>query len=154
MRKTKIRPRPLKTLAIILVLILLGLGGKALVLPIIYPVKYLNEIKAAASEFSLDPYLLLAIIKEESRFKPDAVSSAGAEGLMQLMPETGQWILEQMNLDTDLETAIWDPALNIRMGAWYINWLINSYYDGNQVAALAAYNAGMQNVNYWLQDGI
>jgi soluble lytic murein transglycosylase len=147
------RSKPVLTFFMIIILLLLVLGVIAVLQPVFYPLKYVDEVKVAAKESSLDPYLLLAIIKEESGFDPEAHSAAGAEGLMQLMPDTADWIIEQMDLNMNVDTAIWDAGLNIRMGAWYLNWLTNRYYEGNLLAAIAAYNAGMQNVDSWLKEG-
>ena len=148
-------PKRLLLIFIILILIIIsGLGIKYLLEPYFYPLYYSQEVKKAAEEFDLDPFLLFSMIKEESGFEADANSPAGAEGLMQLMPNTADWIILEMGIDVSREDAVWDPELNIRMGAWYLDWLTNTYYDGNLMAALAAYNAGIQNVDGWLKDGV
>ncbi len=118
---------------------------------IFYPVKYMNHIKKYAAEYAVDPYLIMSIIKSESNFKPDAVSHKQASGLMQIIKPTAQWIADRLNL-TDFEyEQITDPALNIKMGCYYMSYLLN-LYDGNEKNALAAYNAGEGNVSRWLAD--
>ena len=152
MKKSGLK-RPLFIFIILLILILSGLGIKYILEPFFYPLYYSQEVKKAAEEFGIDPYLIFSVIKEESGFEADAHSSAGAEGLMQLMPGTADWIIAEMGLETSREDAVWNPELNIRMGTWYLDWLINTYYGGNIMAALAAYNAGIQNVDGWLKEG-
>jgi soluble lytic murein transglycosylase len=119
-----------------------------------YPDDYCEEIIAAAQANNIDINLLFAVVREESRFKENALSTAGAQGLMQLMPETASWICQKASFDYDSREAVWDPAANIMMGAWYLKWLSDTYYEGNIAAAIAAYNAGQQNVNGWLQEGL
>jgi soluble lytic murein transglycosylase len=119
-----------------------------------YPLNYQDEISAAAAEYDMDKWLIFAIVREESRFRANASSSAGACGLMQLMPDTAAWLIEKAGFDMDPKTAIWDPEQNIQMGTWYISWLYHEYYGGELAKALAAYNAGYNNVNVWLEQGI
>lgn len=101
-----------------------------------------NMAKKVASKYDLDHKLLLSIMKQESGFNPNAVSSCGAQGLMQLMPSTAKGLGV---------TNPFDPMQNIEGGAKYIKGLLNKY-RGNLVLALAAYNAGPANVNKY--DGI
>lgn len=115
-----------------------------------FPLDYREYVEAYAQEYDLDPWLIFAVIREESSFKADAVSRAGAMGLMQLMPKTAAWIIEQAGFEM---SDILEPTHNIRLGCWYIDWL-RDYYDGDLIAALAAYNAGMSNVNQWLAKGV
>ena len=102
----------------------------------------------------MDPWLIMAMIREESAFDPSAESSAGACGLMQLMPETAEWVIGQAGFSMTLEDALWDPRSNIFVGVWYVHWLDLTYYDGNLPgAAIAAYNAGHSHVDEWLASG-
>lgn len=116
-----------------------------------YPLHYSDHIFKYASANDIDPYFLIAIMKTESGFNPNAISPKGARGLMQIMPETGEWIADQINLYHYHPDLLFDPATNIRMGAWYIADLQDEF-AGNKIIALAAYNGGRGNVIKWLQD--
>jgi soluble lytic murein transglycosylase len=125
-----------------------------------YPIGYQETIQQAAEEAHVDPLLVASVIRVESKFQAQDVSHAGAIGLMQLMPDTAQWIARQMRKsgapagysdDNDLEQLA-EPQLNIRLGTWYINYLTERFH-GNQVAAIAAYNGGPKRVQQWLADG-
>jgi len=120
---------------------------------IFYPLDYWEEVSTFSKEYDVDPYLVMAVIKTESHFDEKARSSANACGLMQLMPNTAGWIIEKAQMNIDPQEAVWEPGDNIRMGVWYLRWLSQEYYLGNWLAALAAYNGGMQNVDKWLKDG-
>jgi soluble lytic murein transglycosylase len=111
----------------------------------VYPVRFGDIICAAADETGTDRALIAAIIKAESNFRPDAVSARGAVGLMQLMPETAEFIAVKMALGRfDLR----DPSDNIRVGAHYLRYLLDKF--GDTRTAVAAYNAGEGNVARWL----
>lgn len=117
-----------------------------------YPIRYAAEVNAAAAEFDLEPAYLYAVILAESSFRPDAVSSVGALGLMQVMPETGEWIAGKLDLSDSFTTdMLTDPALNVRFGSWYLRYLLNRY-DGDKRCASAAYHAGQGTVDAWLAD--
>lgn len=119
-----------------------------------FPREYEDIISEACEPYGIDPYLILAMIREESNFNPEAVSAAGAYGLMQLMPDTATWIIDQAGFAFTVEQTLHEPAANIAAGVWYIHWLDDTYY-GNQglPAAIAAYNAGHSNVDHWLSSG-
>ena len=126
-----------------------------------YPIGYQSTIQVAASESNVDPLLVASVVRTESKFKPTDVSHAGAIGLMQLMPQSATWIAQQMAATgisipygADSSTAkLAEPTLNIRLGSWYIHYLTKQF-DGNQIAAVAAYNAGPKRVSEWLSDGV
>lgn len=101
-----------------------------------------------AERFSLSRELLQSVILTESKFDTHAVSSTGAVGIMQLMPDTAEWISEQSGLPDD---NLHNPEENIPLGSWYLEYLIGKY-DGNLVLALAAYNAGRGNVDSWMEE--
>ncbi len=120
-----------------------------LIMHVIYPVRYYEYIKQYSEEYDLDEYLVMAVIKAESNYIHDA-HSGYARGLMQLTDDTARWISEKLSLEF-LEDDVEDPKTNIRMGCYYLSYLI-SHYDGNIDVSLAAYNAGMGNVKKWLQN--
>lgn len=117
----------------------------------IYPLKYENTISRYAMEYGLDLHLIAAIIKVESNYDRLAISNKGAIGLMQIKPSTGKWIAEQIGIKDFDEEMLYEPEINIKMGCWYLNYLMR-YYKGNVQLALAAYNGGLGNVNKWLMN--
>lgn len=115
-----------------------------------YPLAYRENIFRWADAEKLHPYLVAAVIRNESRFRPDATSSQGARGLMQVMPETGAWAAKQMGI-TFQANQLYQAEYNIRIGTWYLANLRREF-GGDIVLALAAYNAGRGNVRQWLTD--
>lgn len=93
--------------------------------------------------------LVLAVARQESGFDPQAVSPAGARGLMQLMPATAHQLAHRIGVRYDRGRLTADPAYNMRLGTTYLDRLIDRY-DGSLLLAVAAYNAGPTNVNRWL----
>lgn len=114
------------------------------------PVPFNIKIVEYSEMYGLDPYLVAAIIKTESGFDKDIVSSMGAVGLMQIMPNTGEWIAKQLNIENFSVEMLKNEDINIEMGCWYINYLRGELKHRNEV--LAAYNGGIGNVFKWLQD--
>jgi len=96
----------------------------------------------------IDPYLISALIREESAFNASARSSAGAVGLMQIVPKTAFDIAKSLEIQSFNEKMLLDPSLNIQFGAWYFRSLLNRF-NGNLVSAIAAYNAGPTAVARW-----
>jgi soluble lytic murein transglycosylase len=117
-----------------------------------YPLEYEQIVSAHARNYGLDPALLAAVIYAESRFDPDVESSAGAVGLMQLLPETAKGIALRTGGDKFVESDLLDPEINVRYGSWYLDHL-RARYDGDIYLALAAYHAGQGNVDEWLAQG-
>jgi soluble lytic murein transglycosylase len=115
-----------------------------------YPRPYSATVEAAAAEFDVDPLLIWAVMREESRYDPEALSYAGARGLMQVMPSTQAWIAEQLGEDISPGDAF-TPEANIRMGAWFLPFLLD-YFDGDLDLAIAAYNGGPGSVDSWQAD--
>ena len=115
----------------------------------LYPYDYRSRIETSAAHYHVDPYLVAAVIKHESKFRPNAKSTGGALGMMQLMPQTAEWIARQMD-EPFTEDYLYDPALNIRYGVWYLAELEREF-GGNDILALAAYNAGRGNVREWME---
>ncbi|SFS71896.1 lytic transglycosylase domain-containing protein [Marininema halotolerans] len=117
-----------------------------------YPIRYEDDILNSAETTGADPFLVMAIIRVESKFDPKVRSRAGAQGLMQLTPETVDLVVDRGKFSPAFKDYVHDPAINIHMGAWYIAALTREY-KGNEVAAIAAYNAGPGNVHKWMRQG-
>lgn len=100
--------------------------------------------------YELSPALVLAVIKTESGFRPNAVSEAGAVGLMQLMPETFLYLSTEKLKETHRKDALFDPEVNLRFGCYYLSYLFERFDDLTTV--IAAYNAGEGRVAAWLED--
>jgi soluble lytic murein transglycosylase len=116
------------------------------------PLQHDDIIRQQAAEKSLDPAMIAAVIYAESRFH-DQESHAGALGLMQITPATAH-VIERLSGGTTFVTSdLSDPEINIRYGSYYLRYLLDRY-DGNEVAALAAYNAGTGNVDRWGGEGL
>ncbi len=114
-----------------------------------YPLAYWDTVQAAAEEVGLDPYLVLAIARQESTYRPGLVSRAGAVGVMQVMPRTAEAVAEaNPALGPVNEHALKHPPTSIRLGAHYLKQMIDRY-DGNLVYAFASYNAGPTNCDEW-----
>jgi soluble lytic murein transglycosylase len=116
-----------------------------------YPLRYANIVRGHAQNYDLNPALLAAVIEEESKFRADAKSSAGAIGLMQLQPATAKGIARYTGGSRFVVSDLYDPELNVRYGAWYLHHLLAKYR--NERLALAAYNAGQENVDRWRAAG-
>lgn len=116
-----------------------------------YPFPYRESVERYALEYQIDPLLIASIMRVESSFNPHAVSPKGARGLMQLMPETAQWVASQMDMEEFDVDMLFDPEVNVAMGAWYLADL-RRLFDGHTVLALAAYNGGRGNVRRWLSE--
>lgn len=110
------------------------------------PKKYDDIIDKYSSEYNVDRSLVKAVIFKESRFKETAVSSKGAIGLMQLMPSTALWLMNKLKIeDYKIESA----DNNIRLGTYYLSYLMN-LMDSDEEHALLAYNAGPENAKRWV----
>ncbi|HZD86488.1 MAG TPA: lytic transglycosylase domain-containing protein [Gaiellaceae bacterium] len=113
-----------------------------------YPLRYAWIVRGHAAHYHLDPALLAAVIESESKFDPTARSSAGAVGLMQLTPSTAEGIAEYTGGHDFHLSDLTNPEINVRYGAWYLRHLLDKYGNDERLA-LAAYNAGEQNVDAW-----
>lgn len=136
----------------ILGLVIFGIifGSKA-VLKYIYPIKYENLVEKTSKEYGVEKELVYAIIKCESGFDENAKSHAGAYGLMQITPETFEWVAKYHAKNKDLSGAdVHKPETNIKIGTLFISTLIKKYK--NEVLALCAYNAGMNALERWLRE--
>jgi soluble lytic murein transglycosylase len=112
------------------------------------PLRHDDIIRQQASDKDLDPALIAGVIYEESRFR-DQTSHAGARGLMQITPETAAFIARQSGGSRFTQADLATPQINIAYGAYFLRYLID-HYEGNEDAALAAYNAGITNVDGWV----
>lgn len=117
----------------------------------VYMWDYQQDIVTYSKKNDVDPFLVAAIIKNESNFKHDAVSKVGAVGLMQIMPETGRWIAEQMGLENYQDSDLYQTRKNIRMGCWYVGELEHEFQH-NLVLLMVAYNAGRGQTHEWMQE--
>ena len=114
-----------------------------------YPLAYQPVVESVAQEIGVEPALIYSIMRAESHYDARAVSNVGARGLLQIMPLTGFKISSIMG-DVDFEPSqLSNPDINIAYGAWYLKRLI-TYYKGNMVLAIAAYNAGPDAVDRWM----
>ena len=113
-----------------------------------YPLDYGGLVRTHAARNRLDSALVAAVIYEESRFRPRALSKLGAMGLMQIQPVTGETIANRTGGTGFRVSDLYDPDINIRYGSWYLANLFRKYRDERLV--LAAYNAGQGNVDRWL----
>jgi len=126
---------------------------------LMYPMKYQEYIIEHSESYKVDPYLVAAIIRTESNFRPNKESAKGAIGLMQLMPPTASWIAEQEGDDDSTLRRLNEPEINIRYGVWYIQSLERQLVPQgasveDKIALIAAaYNAGPGSVERWLQEG-
>ena len=116
-----------------------------------YPMTYAPEIRAAAAEFSLDPAYVASVVLAESSFDAEAVSSVGAIGLMQIMPDTGEWIAGKLEDEPFDVQRLYQPEVNLRYGCWYLRFLLDRY-DGDMYTASTAYHQGQGRVDQWLED--
>ena len=113
-----------------------------------YPQGYWQSIVAAARRHGLDPYFVAAIIREESQFRPEALSPAGARGVMQVMPATGEWIARMTGIRDFDRAKLFEADMNITIGAWYLSHLMKRFRN-DLVLVSAAYNAGPEAVAGW-----
>ncbi len=114
---------------------------------IIYPLGWRTEVADAAQRAGLDPYLVAAVVREESSYYPRAVSRAGARGLMQLMPATARPMADLRGLAFEGGSLLDDPRANLDMGASFLAGLVKEF--GDPRVALAAYNAGPKRAREW-----
>jgi soluble lytic murein transglycosylase len=114
------------------------------------PLRHEDIIRQQAADKNLDPSLIAGVIYVESRFR-DQTSHAGAKGLMQLMPDTADYIAQKSGGTRFVQRDLASPQINIAYGSWYLRYLLD-HYHGNEVLALAAYNAGEGKVDEWWRD--
>ncbi len=114
------------------------------------PLSYQDVIRQQAAEKHLDPALIAAVIYAETKFDPRP-SSAGAQGLMQILPQTAEFLARRSGATTFRLSDLATPQVNIAYGSYYLRFLLD-HYGGSKVLALAAYNGGEANVDRWVAD--
>lgn len=121
----------------------------------LYPSHYWDEVASAARDASVDPYLVLSVIRQESYFNETAVSHAGAVGLMQIMPQTGHKLARKLGVSSFDRSLLFDPGVSIRLGARFLGDQVRSFAGGSHdlqfPLGLAAYNAGPRVARRWLE---
>jgi soluble lytic murein transglycosylase len=130
--------------------LLSGLGQDAVREIATLPLRHDDIIRQQAADKNLDPALIAAVIYEESRFR-DQTSHAGARGLMQITPQTADAIAKHSGGTRFRQSDLAEPQINISYGSYYLRLLID-HYEGNERLAIAAYNAGMGNVDRWVNE--
>jgi soluble lytic murein transglycosylase len=143
-----------RPLVIGLAALVIGLTAFALLNPIedaikeiTLPLRHDDIIRQQARQKDLDPALIAAVIYRESKFR-DQTSKAGAKGLMQILPGTAKFVAHKSGGTEFEQSDLADPQINIAYGCWYLRYLLDRY-RGNEVAAIAAYNAGHERVDRW-----
>ena len=127
-----------------------GIKGK--VYGFFYPQKYSQQVAAESKEFGVDEALIYSVIRTESGFRPEVESHAGAVGLMQLMPDTFNWLQEKLDGEVKHDvSALKNPDVNIRYGTYFLSILLDRY-GGDIRTVAAAYNAGTTTADNWLSD--
>jgi soluble lytic murein transglycosylase len=116
-----------------------------------YPFRYQAIVRGHARNYHLDAALLAGVIYQESKFHAHARSSSGAIGLMQLLPATAKGIAVHTGGSRFRVADLDNPEINVRYGSWYLRHLLDKY--GDERTALAAYNAGQENVDRWREEG-
>lgn len=140
------------TLALLLLavfLVIIAYNTVVLVFQTLYPKSYSELVQTNAHEYGIDEALLYSLIETESGFNKDAVSSVGAMGLTQILPETFQW-LQTKTGETLSDDALFEPEVSVRYGAYLMSILVEEF--GSTETAVAAYHAGIGRVRQWLGD--
>jgi soluble lytic murein transglycosylase len=115
----------------------------------LFPFPYQEAILNYARQYQINPLLVISVMRKESNFAPEIDSRAGAIGLMQIVPQTAQWVAEQINL---ADYSLTKPDDNINIGSWYLAYLHNhQQHNTNSLLAIASYNAGMGNISSWMK---
>jgi soluble lytic murein transglycosylase len=118
----------------------------------LFPMPYQSSLISSARRFGLDPYMVAALIRQESEFNPGAHSYANAYGLTQIVPATGRMLARQQGIAWSSPALLYQPATNLRLGTFYMRALLNQW-DGHWEETLASYNAGASRVKQWLSWG-
>lgn len=117
----------------------------------LYPISYQEYIFKFSEKYDVDPFLVSAIIRVESKYYKDAISNRGAMGLMQILPTTGKWAADNIGISDFYDEMLFKPEINIEIGCWYLNKLTKQFNSDLELV-VAAYNGGSGNVSKWLKD--
>ena len=131
------------------------LRGKNNAIPVelyrlLYPLYYTDLLQKHTTKYEIDPLFVAAMIREESRYNADAVSYAGAIGLMQIMPATGRELAGRLKIPRFNTKMLYNPDINIQMGSWYMKSLMNQF-DNNRALVAGAYNGGPGRMRRWIK---
>lgn len=151
LRRLSNRRKIYLALIITAVLIAAMLNSAVWILKVMYPMYHEELIFKYAEEYGVDPYLVPAIIRVESKFYHKAESHKGARGLMQISPITGRWAASELGIENYTEDMLFEPETNIRIGCWYIG-VLEREFGEYLSTVIAAYNGGSGNVSRWLKD--
>ena len=149
----------MKKLIIIIIIIALALAIykysklDEVILKMIYPIKYSNYVETYSEKYDVDKYFIYAMIKAESNFNERALSNSKAIGLMQILEDTAFEMAEDVDLGELTEEELYNPDTNINLGVKYFSYLLKQF-DNNYNLAIIAYNAGIGNVQKWIEQGI
>ena len=150
-----LRNPPRAMVIILLAILCVGAGfladfGITCIEKVTHPCDYAEYVEIYAEQYDVSEAMVYAVIRSESDFESGAVSSQGAIGLMQILPDTFRWLTDEMLFEHLEDGMIYDPETNIRYGVFYLSYLYDLY--GDWQLALAAYNAGPGNVGDWLKN--
>ncbi|KNY25225.1 lytic transglycosylase domain-containing protein [Pseudobacteroides cellulosolvens] len=145
----------------ILLILIAGISVSGLIIAAkrVYPVKYKDSVIKYSTQYGIDPYMVLSVIKAESNFRSTAVSPKKAMGLMQITEDTGKWAAGKMKIEGFEIDDLFEPDTNIRIGCWYLHYLEDQFEDFNNATddekieyVLASYNGGKTNVLRWIKN--
>ena len=140
----------IKSIIIIAIILTVILVARTIIIKINYPQKYSEYVEKYAKENNIEKELIYAMIKAESHFKQEAISNKEAIGLMQILESTAQEVAKELEIEVTKEEII-KPEINIALGTKYLSKLMEKY--GNAKLAIVAYNAGIGNVDSWIEKG-
>jgi soluble lytic murein transglycosylase len=150
-RARRRRGRTLGALAVVALVVVVAVTVTHLnhaVNELMLPLSDASVIREQAQAKQLDPALIAAVIYAETKFEP-RTSSAGAEGLMQIEPETAEFLAKLSGGYSFTTSDLGTPKVNVAYGSYYLRYLLD-HYEGNEMLAVAAYNAGLANVDRWV----
>lgn len=117
-----------------------------------YQLEYIDEVERYSAEFGVDKALVYSVIKTESDFNPNAISDAGAIGLMQIIEDSFEWVRKKLHCDELVFEDMYSPEYSIRFGCYMLDYLYEKYESIELTAA--AYHCGMTTVDSWIEQGI